>query len=142
MIEYRNATPADYESVTSLLLQENLPVEDIETGLPHFIVATDNGRIIGSIGLEVFGSIGLLRSMVVDPGYRGKGIAIGLIDSLRAKSAELGIQDLFLITNTAERFFSNRGFKTIARDSVPEPIRQTREFSHLCPASSAVMILS
>lgn len=142
MIQYRKANVSDYEGITTLLLQEKLPVEDIDKGLPHFFVATANERIIGSIGLEVFGTVGLLRSMVVDPAFRGMGIAVELVNRLRAESDALNIQDLFLITNTAERFFRNRGFQTIPRDIVPEPIRHTREFSELCPASSAVMVLS
>ena len=73
MIQYRKANVSDYEGITTLLLQEKLPVEDIDKGLPHFFVATANERIIGSIGLEVFGTVGLLRSMVVDHAFRGIG---------------------------------------------------------------------
>ena len=56
--EQRNA-------IISLLRLEKLPVEDLSVTLKHFFVATDAGGVIGAIGLELYGSCGLLRSMVV-----------------------------------------------------------------------------
>jgi N-acetylglutamate synthase-like GNAT family acetyltransferase len=50
-----------------------------------------------------------------------------------------GIRELYLLTTTAETFFAKRGFLRAPRDSAPPAIRATREFSGICPASSAFM---
>jgi amino-acid N-acetyltransferase len=47
---------------------------------------------------------------------------------------------MYLLTNTAEKFFSRRGYQRIARGEVVSAIECTREFKELCPESSAVMV--
>ena len=39
----------------------------------------------------------------------------------------------------AEPFFRSLGYATVNRESVPEPIRTTAEFSTLCSATAVVM---
>jgi amino-acid N-acetyltransferase len=44
-----------------------------------------------------------------------------------------------LLTQTAERFFSQRGYSRIDRASVPAPVQEASEFRSLCPASATCM---
>jgi amino-acid N-acetyltransferase len=51
-----------------------------------------------------------------------------------------GVSRVYLLTTTAEKFFDRLGYRKTDRESAPAPIRQTKEFSGLCPSSSAFMV--
>ncbi len=133
------ATAGDYDNVTALLSSEHLPVEDIDKTLSHFFVAKEDAAIMAVIGLEVYGTAGLLRSIATDPAHRNKGIASMLVLELINYAKQKGIQEVFLLTETAETFFAKKGFIGIRRDEVPIAIKKSSEFSHLCPSSAILM---
>ena len=136
----RPTTKLDYSKVCALLQSESLPTVDIETDLPHFFVKTENDEIVGSIGLELYGRSALLRSMMVLPAHRNKGIASGLVQELTHYAKTKGVHQLFLITNTAENYFQKQGFIRIPRENVETIVLRSKEFNGLCPASSAIMM--
>lgn len=138
-IELQPASPADRPAICTLLQSENLPVVDLSPDLAHFFIARDNGQPIGLIGLDPYGANGLLRSMIVLPDYRNKGLAGELIAKLESHARNLGIRQLYLITNTAEAYFQEKGFQCIAKDQLPVDLASSAEFNGLCPASSAIM---
>jgi amino-acid N-acetyltransferase len=127
------------DSIKKLLNECSLPDEDIVNHLPHFIVAKGGHDLIGVIGLEVYDKVGLLRSLAVREAYREKGIAKSLYARLLAYAHLQGIEELFLLTNTAEVFFSKIGFKKVDRDNAPDPIKATKEFQSLCPSTAVCM---
>ena len=43
---------------------------------------------------------------------------------------------------TAERFFEYLGYRRIGREETPKAIRNSREFSSLCPSTAIVMVKS
>jgi amino-acid N-acetyltransferase len=136
-------TPArrdDEAAVVALLAACDLPHQDVAKHLEHFTVARDGGRVIGVIGLEVHGSDGLLRSLAVAPDRRGEGIARRLYALLIQRARALGLARLYLLTTTARGFFALLGFRTLARESVPDSIRATEEFRVLCPADAVCMV--
>jgi N-acetylglutamate synthase-like GNAT family acetyltransferase len=53
---------------------------------------------------------------------------------------ERGVRALYLLTTTAEKFFAGRGYRRVDREAIPDPIRSTREFADLCPATAAIMV--
>lgn len=57
-------------------------------------------------------------------------------------AASQNIRSIYLLTTTAESFFSRLGYKRIDRSAAPASIAATREFSQLCPASSSFMYKS
>jgi amino-acid N-acetyltransferase len=138
-ITIRAATAADYETVCTLLTANQLPVADINKTLPHFFVATADDDIVGVIGLELYGSYGLLRSMVTKERYRMHGIASKLIGELFAYASTLGIQELYLLTETAKIYFEKKLFTVVERATIPEAIRKSAEFSHVCPVTAVAM---
>jgi N-acetylglutamate synthase-like GNAT family acetyltransferase len=70
--------PGDKAAVLQLLADAELPIEDLSSDkLKHFLVArANNGSVIGVIGLESFHEVGLLRSLVVHPSWRGRAWAL------------------------------------------------------------------
>ena len=138
-IEIKPASDKHRQAIVSLLKSENLPTEDLPIAMKDFFVAISANNLIGAIGLERFNKYGLLRSMIVDKAYRNKSIASGLVEALESKATELGIDDMFLLTETAPIYFEHKGYVRINRDEVPEPLKASSEFSNVCPVSAIVM---
>ena len=136
----RQADPSDWAAVEVLLLESGLPVDDLgEDKLDGFLIAEDGSELLGLIGLQLYGTIGLLRSLVVAKEARRLGLAGKLIGALESAAEVAGVTELWLITVDAENFFERHGFEIVTRDSVPERIQQTEEFSDLCPGSAFLM---
>ena len=93
----------------------------------------------GLVGLELFGDVALLRSLVVVPAARSSGMGTALVRYAENYARSQGVRTLYLLTTTAEGFFARLGYSHAARDAAPPAIRSTREFAGLCPASSAFM---
>ena len=135
----QEATTAHRGPILELLTANKLPSEDISVTLDHFWVALENEQVVGAIGLEMYGQYGLLRSMVVADASRGKGIAAMLLDKLEGQAEKIGIDEVFLLTETAPDYFLRHGYTETLRDAVPEPLRASSEFSHVCPASARIV---
>lgn len=133
------ASAADLPSIRALLEQAQLPHSDLTDATSvRFWVARD-GAVIGAIGLESFGTTGLLRSLVVSPRARGSGLGGQLVQALEAAAPAAGIRELVLLTQTAERFFAERGYTRIDRAHAPAAVSTASEFRSLCPASASCM---
>ena len=104
-----------------------------------FVVAEDGGEIAGAIGLENFGSVALLRSAVVSPDHRGSGIGRLLVEQLLEHAEEAGIEELYLLTTAAERYFPRFGFTRTTRSAVPDSVKASVEFQGACPDTAIVM---
>lgn len=141
-----NSTPAilpnpALTTVVRLLAAAQLPTEDLTAAhCQHFFYAESSGTATGLVGLELFGDVALLRSLVVAPQRRGMGEGKALLQCAEDHARASGVHSLYLLTTTAERFFAKHGYRRIPRDSAPACIRNTREFAGICPASSAFMI--
>ena len=135
----RVATPGDFAGVVRLLEAAALPTAGLTPSLPDFLVAEESGRIVGAIGLEVYGEYGLLRSAVVDAGRRNSGLGRDLVESLLLRAETKGTREIYLLTTTAERFFPRFGFAAIGRGEVATPVRASEEFRGACPDSAVVM---
>ena len=136
----REAGKDDLKEIKSLLDNVYLPFVDIEKHLVHFLVLEENGNIIGTIGAEFYRDTVLLRSLAVDKGYQNKGYGKDLYNALISKIKKMNANKIYLLTETAEGFFNKLGFQKTARESAPPAIRQTYEFSTLCPNGAVCMV--
>lgn len=132
------AEKEQYEQIKRLLVSQNLPEADIG---PHISLYTwtHDDEIIGLGGWEQYGKIGLLRSVVISEAHQGKGYGKKWAHELLRIAIRRGIEDAYLLTTTAAPFFERQGFNAVGRSSVPEEIKQTKEFSFLCPDSATIM---
>jgi amino-acid N-acetyltransferase len=136
----RQALPGDWDAVQALLLAADLPIDDLgPERLSGFLIAQDEIATVGLIGLEILGTVGLLRSLVVARNARNTGLGGKLVGALEAAAVAAGIAELWLLTIDAERFFQRHEFEIIDRTAAPDEIRQTDEFSALCPDSAYLM---
>jgi amino-acid N-acetyltransferase len=134
-------TPPPLSSAVRLLDRAGLPSVDLtEAHLEHFFAASVGGVLAGLVGVELYGAEGLLRSLVVVPEQRTQGVGSRLVTHVERYASEQGVRRLFLLTTTAQAFFASRGYAALEREAAPASIRATREFSDICPASSAFMV--
>jgi amino-acid N-acetyltransferase len=139
MMQIRNATNADLPAVESLLSASDLPIDGVQDNFAHFFVAEHDGAIAGAIGLEEFGAVALLRSAVVSPEHRGSGIGRQLVERLLEGAEVAGIEELYLLTTTAEKYFPRFGFTHTTRSAVPAVVKASAEFHGACPDTAVVM---
>ncbi len=135
----RSAVKSDEQGIKSLLKKADLPFEDVEVGRQTFIVATNGGGVIGSVGLEAYGEYGLLRSLAVKEELRGNGLGSELVEEMVREAQSAGVRELYLLTMTAAPFFARHGFERMDRSKAPEALQGTTEFASLCPVSSVCM---
>ena len=130
----------DVAAVRALLAAAGLPTADLAAAsLADFWGCRAGEDLAGAIGLEPYGSVALLRSLAVAPAWQGRGLGSALLAHAERAAQQQGIAALYLLTTTAEAFFSRRGYVRIPRESVPSVLRQTAEFAALCPASAVCM---
>lgn len=128
------------EAAVELLRNAQLPTEDLtDSHVERFFFAGPASRPTGLVGLELFGDVALLRSLVVAEERRGLGDGQRLLAHVEDYARAEGVRTLYLLTTTAEAFFAKRGFARAPRETAPAAIRSSREFAGLCPASSAFM---
>jgi amino-acid N-acetyltransferase len=128
-------------AVTRLLAEGGLPFSDLTTAhLEHFFGCGSASALDGIVGLELYDSVALLRSLAVRSECRGRGCGAALVAQAEIHAHSLGARDIYLLTTTAERFFERLGYARVPREAAPPAIQQTQEFSTSCPASSALMV--
>jgi amino-acid N-acetyltransferase len=139
VIQIRERPP--HLSVVALLEAQGLPASDLtEAHLEHFFFTGTDGAPSALVGLEIYGDAALLRSLVVSATARTRGLGSALVLHAEEYAAAHRVRTLYLLTTTAEAYFEHRGYRRIDRSEAPLCIQSTREFSSLCPSSSAFMI--
>ena len=131
----------DKNEVLRLLSEAELPIEDLTIEkLKDFLVAKrQDYTVIGSIGIELKQDVGLLRSLVVHPYHRKRGLGKLLVNELESFAKEKGVNVLYLLTTTAADFFLGLGYCVTLRETVPKNIADTEEFKSICPSSSVCL---
>jgi amino-acid N-acetyltransferase len=127
-------------AVGRLLTTVDLPTEDLPGGLEHFLGIGDPENPDGVVGLEIFGDVALLRSLVVARRARGRGLGKRLVAAAEERARQQAVHKVFLLTDTADAFFAALGYEPCDRELAPAPVRGTRQFSALCPASATLMV--
>lgn len=125
--------------VEALLDRNDLPSEDVRPNPEWFYVGYYDENAVAIGGIEVYDSVGLLRSIVVDESVRRTGIGTATCEALEAEARTADVETLYLLTTTASGFFATLGYEEVDRDVVPEAIQETSEFADLCPDSATCM---
>jgi len=132
----RPITPVD---AAPLLAASELPIDDLADPALELVGAFADDALLGVIGLQRAGEVGLLRSLAVAPAARARGIAAALCHALLARARGAGLRELYLLTTTAAGYFPRHGFAPIDRAAAPVAIREHPQFTLLCPASAVLM---
>jgi amino-acid N-acetyltransferase len=134
----RRPEEADYTAIREMLKDAGLPVSDFIS--EHIaIVAEEHGKPVGAVGFERYGSIGLLRSLVVAEDARFRGLGRRLVSELEALEQKRGVVEIWLLTTDADPYFLSLGYETRERGQAPPDICRTAEFTELCPDHAVLM---
>lgn len=126
--------------VLGLLQDSGLPHQDIDAArLNDFLIAVGGKTVLGTVGLERYGSDALLRSLVVRPESRWTGLGTQLAAAMEEHAKTAGVANLYLLTMTAADFFARRGYEILARSAAPQALQETAEFSSLCSSQAVCM---
>ncbi|HEX7918016.1 MAG TPA: GNAT family N-acetyltransferase [Gemmatimonadales bacterium] len=139
MIELRPATSGDLKGVLDLLRGHALDLSGVRETFGDFLVAEEQGALIGSIGLEIHGTYALLRSAAIVPGRAGGGIGSTLVDRIVEHARRRGVTGLYLFTTEAAGFFERHDFVRIDRTEMPAELQATKQYTHACGATAVAM---
>lgn len=130
-----------FEAFRSLLKSSGLPADDLDYKKDLLVGYYESDALVGTGGLEIYGPYALLRSLSVKLGIRGKSVGTTIMEFLLEEARKRKLKGIYLLTETAHGFFLKKGFSDVSRDAVPDEVKQSAEFSKLCPQSAAVMCL-
>jgi amino-acid N-acetyltransferase len=137
----RAARYRDLPAIEALLAANGLPTLGVADHLRGFVVVEEDGRVVGAAGAEVYGRHALLRSVVVDPAHRGRGIAGRMVGRVLERLAAGGAEDVYLLTTTAADYFHRRGFRPVGRAALPAALRASRELHDgVCDTAQAMAL--
>lgn len=130
-------------AIDALIRASALPAEVVRDRFPEaYVVARRGGEIVGVAALEVHGRDGLLRSVAVAPGERGRGTGIALVAERLSMARARGLESVYLLTTTAAPLFRRFGFAPADRAGAPAALSASPEFAALCPSSATCMRLA
>ena len=142
MAEVFNLTQEEQDALQELLKAEKLCYNDItEAGVKLYGVKIRHVHV-GYFGFEQFGTEALFRSMLVQPDARKRGYGTLIWNEAKTLLQEVGVRNIYLLTESATTFFEKQGFIVIDRKTVPASIAATTEFKEFCPDSSICMKLT
>ncbi|MEW5918319.1 MAG: arsenic resistance N-acetyltransferase ArsN2 [Gemmatimonadota bacterium] len=126
-----------------LLAAAHLPTDGLDEQFGEgYAVAESGSEVVGAEGIERYDDAGLLRSAVVDPRWRGRGVGEALTRNRLEWARTQGLHEIYLLTTTAADYFPRYGFVRVERSSAPEAVQRSREFAEACPASAVTMRLT
>ena len=97
-------------------------VENIAEHIRDFLVAEDNGQVVGCVALHFYSrELAEIRSLAVDSKFQGKGYGKALIKQSIADHQKLGGRRIFALTYVQE-LFKSLGFMIGDKEELPEKI--------------------
>jgi arsenate reductase (thioredoxin) len=132
---------AERDEVLPLLREEGLPTEDLTEGSAEFLaVRSDDGQVIGSVGLEFHGSDALIRSLAVAEPHRGSGIGGVLVAAAIDRARAADVNDLYGVTTSAEHYLARYAFSPVERELIPAVLTSSSQLTDVCPNDATVLV--
>ena len=118
----------DGPAVARLLAAESLPADGLDR-TEGWVIEEDQ-KILGHVAVELTPDVAVLRSLVVDPSIRGRGLARRLMDAAEQRG---GGRILALRTETVGAWVERRGYHRTTVGALPASVRTTTQFEgELC----------
>jgi N-acetylglutamate synthase-like GNAT family acetyltransferase/protein-tyrosine-phosphatase len=133
------ASGGDLDAIRRLLAEALLPLGDVGDPDLRFIVARQDGRVVGCAGLQAFGEDGQLRSMAVHWTSRTAGLGSSLHGRLLYEALQAGVRTLYVVTTTAADFFARQGYRKVQPADVPKGVVGSEEYATFVPGGGVVM---
>jgi len=131
----------NFQEFRSLLKSSSLPTDDLNFKKDLLVGYYEDGSMVGTGALEVYGQNALLRSLSVKLGTRGKALGTAITEHLITEARKRNLKGIYLLTEKAHGFFLRKGFQDVPRDKVPDSLKASSEFSHAYPHTAVAMHL-
>lgn len=141
-IVVRMAKQWDIPAMKRLLKKGDLHTEGIERHIEHFLVAEENrnGEVVGTAGMEVFGSNGLLRSLAVSSETGNAKLGLELLRIMLAFARKKGVRNLYLLSGRSHQLFDLFGFEQLDWEQVPEELKESSHLQQYQPERMCIMV--
>ena len=94
--------------------------DEIATNIRSYIIAQQEHILVGFGALHIHtDNLAEVRSLIVNPKFRGHKIGQTLVGHMIDEAKKLGIEKLFTLTYE-QRFFEKLNFEEIPKESLPE----------------------
>jgi N-acetylglutamate synthase-like GNAT family acetyltransferase len=140
-VEVGQARESEYEAADALVAGSGLPLDDLDRCRATQYVVRDGAAIVATAALEVRGRDAILRSVAVDPDWRGQRLGERIVSHAIAAAREADLRALYLLTETAADFFPRFGFVVEARAAAPPAIQASAEYGFVCGSHAVPMAL-
>lgn len=101
--------------------------QELEDLVSHGFIAESDGRIVGFAALEIYSpKMSEIRSLAVDPNFRGSGIGKRLVQQCVDRARDLRVLEVMAITSN-EEFFKHCGFDFTLPGEKKALFMQTRD---------------
>jgi amino-acid N-acetyltransferase len=140
--ELRGARPEDLAAIDALIMAEHLPAFRTGEFLNTFWVLEREDRLVGCVGLEVYGQAALLRSVITAPELRGEGYGDVLVRKAFEEAQGRGVRRLYLFTMDKAPFFARHGFERCTMDDFEPSARQCTQYGILVDHPEVAAVLT
>jgi amino-acid N-acetyltransferase len=126
MFVIRTAGSGDVPAILRLLQGAGVRQDGVDKHPEHFWVLEEIGdppRIAGTLGMEIYGRAGLLRSFVVERERWNPQVGVKFVLLALSAARERGIDELYLAAPGFLPLFEAIGFSEVDDAELPEPIR-------------------
>ncbi len=127
MISYKKASLHNISQMQKLVFPEvqsgrilHRSDDEIATNIRSYILAFKDDLVVGFVALHIHSpKLAEVRSLVVDPLYRGRGVGKALVLESLKEAKNLKLKEVFTLTYEKE-FFQKLNFKEIPKTNLPE----------------------
>ena len=127
MIQLTRATLRDIPAMQALVAEEvrtgvilARSDDELATNIRSYVLAKAEGYLIGYTALHIHSPrLAEIRSLIVDPSFRGQSVGRKMVEQALEEARELGVAEVLSLTYLPD-FFHKLGFEEIAKESIPE----------------------
>src|SRR5439155_12861442 len=132
----------DLPSVRTLLDRTNLTYAELDQHANDLLVVRDpEGAVVGCVAMELYDEAGLLRALATSPDRRGEGLGWMLADAALGRARSRGCRRVYLITENASDFFSEKfGFRAVQASLVDAAVAESSQFRAATPHSVTMVL--
>ena len=138
----RIATFEDIDILKAFLDKAKLNTKGINEMIDSFLIMEDEeGQLKATIGMEPFGTSGLLRSLVVTA-TTSENDLLSLFKEMFLLAKNKEIKELYLATNKlgAMKFVELLGFQPVDNDQIPKVFLSSEHVKHILTVDNSVFL--
>lgn len=129
LFQVRKATVEDVTDVWDIVQQSGLEVDGLPEIESFLIAETESKELFGVIGLETFGTAGLLRALVLNSSQSTSERLLRFFDQVIRYAKKNKLDELYLTSSEESFFFQVFGFSTINAIDLPDHMKNNGVFT-------------